>query len=67
MMIQYCYRVNRGLATMVAIRDGADSRFKKIGQFKTDSDAMSACESHYKKACMIADNFDRARPKKVYI
>lgn len=67
MMIQYCYRVNRGMATMVTIVDGADGRFKKIGQFKTDSDAMSACESHYKKACMLADNLNRERPTKVFI
>lgn len=61
----YLYWVSRGLASLhVVNRNGADidRRFKKIGQFKTDTQAKEACLKHYEKACRAAENFGRKKP-----
>ena len=61
----YCYYVSRGLASlhkMHASGNDVDETPKKIGKFKTDSEAKAACLAHYSKACAMARSANRAEP-----
>ena len=61
----YCYYVSRGLASlhkMCASGNDVDKAPKKIGKFKTDSEAKAACLVHYNKACTMARSANRAEP-----
>ena len=55
----YWYRVCRGEAVLAK---GDDCPLKRIGKYATDAAAKAACEAHFRKACLMADAAQRARP-----
>jgi hypothetical protein len=56
---QYFYSAAQGSA---ALHKGDEARLVTIGKFKTEREALQACEAHYAKACAAARNFDRPEP-----
>ena len=66
----YCYWISLGLASLHKIHtDGndTDSAPKKIGKFKTDTEAKQACLAHYEKACKMALAAGRTKPKILFM
>lgn len=65
----YCYWVSRGIASLHKIKDGndVDESPKKIGRFKTDTEAKSACLKHYEKACKMAIAAGREEPTILWV
>lgn len=61
----YCYWISRGLASlhkMDSSGNDRDEKPKKIGKFKTDEEAKTACLAHYDKACKMATAAGRPIP-----
>lgn len=59
------YMIVRCTATLSRTRtDGSDidEPVKRIGTFKTDTQAREACEAHYLKACRAARALGRPDP-----
>jgi hypothetical protein len=59
----YIYRITRGEAYL---NKGDDAPIKKIGKFKTDTEAKQACEKHYEKALKGLLNLGLEVPEKFY-
>jgi hypothetical protein len=62
--MQYFYYVVRGEATL---NKGDDNPLKKIGKFKTDAEAIEACNKHHEKACKALSNFGLDLPEKIFL
>ena len=65
----YNYFIRQGVATLSKMScDGSDIDIKpkKIGKYKTDAQAKSACQDHYMKACKIANAARREEPRIIF-
>ena len=66
----YCYWISLGLASlhkMHAGGDDVDQTPKKIGRFKTDTEAKNACILHHERACKMARAAGRPEPKIMFM
>ena len=59
MIHHYIYHTARGNAVL---NKGDGLPLVKIGKFKTESEAVSACKAHYTKACKALENFGKPVP-----
>ena len=59
----YLYRTAGGKATL---NRGDDSPIKKLGEYKTEKEALDACKKHYAKACKAAANLGKQIPPAHY-
>ena len=66
----YCYYISRGLASlhkMYKSGNDVDEKPKRIGKFKTDTEAKDACLRHYNKSVKIAENTGRSKPEIIFM
>ena len=49
------------------LNKGDDFPLKKIGEFKTEQEAVIACKRHYEKAKKAAENFGKVIPCFVFL
>lgn len=59
----YRYTTNQGRAVLCK---GDDKPLKRIGDFKTEREALEACRAHYAKAQRAAANLNRSIPPAFY-
>lgn len=59
----YRYTTNHGRAVL---HKGDDKPLKRIGEFKTEREALEACRVHYAKAQRAAANLGRSIPPAFY-
>jgi hypothetical protein len=55
----YTYHTAQGNAVL---NKGDDFPLVKIGKFKTETQAIEACKTHYAKACKALENFNKPIP-----
>ena len=63
-MSYYYYHTAQGNAVLVK---GDDQKLVKIGKFKTEAEAVTACKKHYEKACKALQNFGKPIPQAFYL
>jgi hypothetical protein len=55
----YTYHTAQGKAVL---NKGDNFKLVKIGNFKTEREAVEACKNHYAKACKALANFNKPIP-----
>lgn len=56
----YTYHTAQGKAVL---NKGDDFKLVRIGNFKTEKEAIQACKIHYSKACKALANFNKPIPQ----
>lgn len=62
--MQYFYHTAQGKAVL---NKGDDHKLIKIGSFKTESEALTACRKHYDKACKALVNLGKPIPQAFFM
>ena len=63
-MQQYFYHTANGQAVL---SKGDDKSLVKIGKFKTEADALRACQAHYAKAKKFLETVNKPVPEAFFL